>query len=55
MALQDKILQVITGEHVAAIATIADGHPAVRFMALMGFNYPSLIGATMKNSRKVLH
>lgn len=51
--LKEKILQVIGGVHVAAVATVADGKPAVRFMALMGQNDLSLIGATGRDSRKV--
>ncbi len=53
MALKDNILDVIRGEHVAAIATVRDGRPAVRFMALVGFDDLSLVGGTMKDSRKV--
>ncbi len=53
MALKDDILEVMRGEHVAAIATVADGWPAVRFMALVGLDDLSLIGATMKSSRKI--
>ncbi len=53
MALKDNILEVVRGEHVAAVATAADGMPAVRFMALTGVDDLSLIGATMKSSRKV--
>lgn len=53
MALKDNILEVIKGEHVTAVATVADGRPAVRFMALTGLDDLSLVGATMKNYRKV--
>jgi general stress protein 26 len=53
MALKDNILEVLRGEHVAAVATVADGRPAVRFMALVGLDDLSLIGGTMKSSRKV--
>ncbi len=53
MALKDNILEVIKGEHVAAVATVADGKPAVRFMVLVGLDDLNLIGATMKSSRKV--
>jgi general stress protein 26 len=53
MALKDKILEVLKGEHVAAVATVTDGKPAVRFMALVGLDDLSLIGGTMKSSRKV--
>ncbi|MGA9097472.1 MAG: pyridoxamine 5'-phosphate oxidase family protein [Methanotrichaceae archaeon] len=53
MALKDSILEVTRGEHVAAVATVADGRPAVRFMALVGLADLSIIGATMKSSKKV--
>ncbi len=53
MALKEKILQVTEGQHVAAVATVSEGKPAVRFMALMGFDDLSLIGSTSKGSRKV--
>jgi general stress protein 26 len=53
MALKEKILEVISGPHVAAIATIASGLPAVRFMVLSGSDDMTLIGGTMKASRKV--
>ena len=53
MALKDDILKVMTGMHVAAVATVADGKPAVRFMALTGFDDLTLVGGTMKGSRKV--
>jgi general stress protein 26 len=53
MALKDDILQVMGGEHVAALATARDNKPFVRFLALVGLDDLSLIGATMKDSRKV--
>lgn len=53
MALKDNILEVMRGEHVAAVATVANGRPAVRFMAVIGLDDLSIIGATMKSSRKV--
>ena len=53
MALAEKILQVIGGMHPAAIATLDQGMPAVRFMVLTGFPDMTLVGATMKASRKV--
>ena len=53
MALKDNILEVMRGEHVAAVATVTGGRPAVRFMALVGLDDLSLIGGTMKSSRKV--
>ena len=37
----------------AAVATVQEGKPAVRFMALFGLDDLTLIGATMKSSRKV--
>jgi general stress protein 26 len=53
MTLKDNILEVLRGEHVAAVATVTDGRPAVRFMALVGQDDLSLIGGTMRSSRKV--
>lgn len=53
MALKEKILEVMGGPHVAAIATIAGELPAVRFMVLIGFEDMTLVGGTMKSSRKV--
>jgi general stress protein 26 len=53
MALEDKITRVIEGLHVAAVATVADGEPAVRFMSIEGFDSLMLVGATMKGSRKI--
>jgi general stress protein 26 len=53
MALEDKILNVIRGEHVAAVATVDEGLPAVRFMAIEGFDDLMLVGSTMKGTRKV--
>ncbi|HXW99322.1 MAG TPA: pyridoxamine 5'-phosphate oxidase family protein [Methanomicrobiales archaeon] len=53
MALKDKILQVMGGMHPAAIATLDQGMPAVRFMVLNGFPDLTLVGATGKSSRKV--
>ena len=53
MATKEKILQVIGGMHPAAIATLDRGMPAVRFMVLTGFDGMTLVGATMKTSRKV--
>jgi len=53
MALKEDIFKVIGGEHVAAVATLGEGRPAVRFMALGGLEDLTLIGATMKSSRKV--
>jgi general stress protein 26 len=53
MALKDQILEVMGGPHVAAIATISGKQPAVRFMVLSGFPDMTLVGGTMKSSRKV--
>ncbi|HUK38775.1 MAG TPA: pyridoxamine 5'-phosphate oxidase family protein [Methanomicrobiales archaeon] len=53
MALKDKILQVIGGPHPAAVATIDQGRPAVRFMVLAGFPDLTLVGATGRSTRKV--
>ena len=53
MELEDKIIKVIGGVHVAAVATVAEGEPAVRFMSLEGYNGPMLVGATRKGSRKI--
>jgi general stress protein 26 len=53
MSLKESILKVMGGQVVAAIATIHEGKPAVRYMALMGQENLTLIGATNKSSRKV--
>ena len=53
MALKEKILEVIGGMHPAAIATLDQGKPSVRFMVLTGFPDMTLVGATMRTSRKV--
>ena len=53
MALKEKILAVTAGPHVAAVATIDDGKPAVRFMVLSGFDDMTFVGGTMKTTRKV--
>jgi len=53
MTLEEKILQAIGGMHPAAIATIDGGRPAVRFMVLNGFPDMTLVGGTLKASRKV--
>ncbi|MDP3563516.1 MAG: pyridoxamine 5'-phosphate oxidase family protein [Methanoregula sp.] len=53
MALKEKILDVIEGQHPAAVATVADGLPAVRFMVLAGLPDLTFVGATMKNTHKV--
>jgi len=53
MALKEKILDVIEGPHPAAVATVADGLPAVRFMVLSGFPDMTFVGGTMKGTHKV--
>jgi general stress protein 26 len=53
MALREQILEVISGPHVAAVATIDGKMPAVRFMVLSGFPDMTLVGGTMKATRKV--
>lgn len=53
MALKDQIMEVIGGPHPAAVATLDGKMPAVRFMVLAGFPDMTLVGATMKNSKKV--
>jgi Uncharacterized stress protein (general stress protein 26) len=55
MGLKEKILAVIAGPHVSAVATISAGKPAVRFMVLSGSDDMTLIAGTMKASRKVEH
>jgi general stress protein 26 len=53
MSLRDGIQKVMGGEHVAALATVQEGKPRVRFIVLVGMDDLTLIGATLKNSRKV--
>ncbi|HVP96791.1 pyridoxamine 5'-phosphate oxidase family protein [Methanoregula sp.] len=53
MPLKEQILEVISGPHVAAVATLDGKHPAVRFMVLAGMPDMTLVGATMKASKKV--
>jgi general stress protein 26 len=53
MALKEQILDVIGGPHVAAIATLDGKLPAVRFMVLAGFPDMTLVGGTLKVSKKV--
>lgn len=53
MQLGEKILDVIGGPHAAAVATMDGNQPAVRFMLLKGFPDMTLVGGTMKSSRKV--
>ena len=54
MELREKILEVISGPHTAAVATLDGKNPAVRFMLLNGFADLTLVGGTMKSSRKVV-
>jgi general stress protein 26 len=54
MELREKILDVIRGPHTAAVATLDGNRPAVRFMLLNGFPDMTLVGGTMKSSRKVV-
>jgi len=53
MALKEKILEVMGGVHVGAVATVDQGMPAVRFMTLRGQDDLTIVGATTKSSRKV--
>ncbi|WFN34455.1 pyridoxamine 5'-phosphate oxidase family protein [Methanogenium sp. S4BF] len=53
MELAEKIIGVIGGIHVGAVATIAGDRPAVRFMALSGYDDMTLVAGTMKSTRKV--
>jgi general stress protein 26 len=53
MTLKEKIMEVIGGPHVAAVATISGGLPAVRFMVLTGFEDMTFVGGTMKGTHKV--
>jgi len=53
MSLKEQIVKVIGGPHVAAVATLDGKVPAVRFMVLAGFPDMTLVGATMKSSKKV--
>ena len=54
MELREKILKVIGGPHTAAVATLDGKQPAVRFMLLTGFPDMTLVGGTLKTSRKVV-
>jgi general stress protein 26 len=53
MPLKEQIMEVISGPHVAAVATLDGKLPAVRFMVLAGLPDMILVGATMKSSKKV--
>lgn len=54
MELREKILEVIGGPHTAAVATLDGQLPSVRFMILNGYPDMTLVGGTMKSSRKVV-
>ncbi len=53
MTLKDKILEVMGSPHPAAVATLDGKMPAVRFMVLTGFPDMTLVGGTLKSSKKV--
>ena len=53
MVLKEQIMDVIGGPHPTAVATLDGKLPAVRFMVLAGFPDMTLVGATMKSSKKV--
>ncbi len=53
MSLKENILEVIGEQHPAAVATLDGKMPAVRFMVLAGFPDMTLVGGTMKSSKKV--
>ena len=54
MELREKILEVVRGQHVAALATVGDrGAPAVRFVVLTGLDDLAFVGATRVGSKKV--
>src|SRR5512137_2404515 len=53
MSLEGNIFKVIGGEVVAAVATIREGKPSVRYMSIIGLEDLTMIGTTRKASRKV--
>ena len=54
MGLKDRILDVIRGTHVAAVATVGErGAPAVRHMVLTGFDDLMLAGGARAGSDTV--
>lgn len=54
MDLKERILDVIRGSHVAAVATVGErGAPAVRHMLLTGYDDLMLAGGTRAGSKKV--
>ena len=54
MELREKILEVVGGPHVAAVATVDGKQPAVRFMVLNGFPDMTFVGGTMRDTKKVV-
>ena len=59
MKLETKILEVIRGPKLAALATVKEEGgkvlPVVRYIVAMGFETLSLMAATRKSSEKVQH
>jgi general stress protein 26 len=59
MELETKILEVIRGPKLAALATVKEEGgkvlPVVRYIVAMGFENLSLMAATRKSSEKVQH
>ncbi|MDD1751678.1 MAG: pyridoxamine 5'-phosphate oxidase family protein [Methanotrichaceae archaeon] len=57
MPLKDKILELIKGPRLAALATVAEESgqvfPAVRYMVVTGMDDLSLVAFTSKKSRKI--
>ena len=53
MTLKEDIFKVIGGQVVAAVATIREGKPSVRYMSIIGLEDLTMIGTTRKASRKV--
>ena len=53
MGLKNKILEVISGAKIAAVATAAEGMPRVRYMVTVGFEDLTLRAATRRSSNKV--
>ena len=53
MSLKEQILEVMAAPHPAAVATLDGKMPVVRFMVLTGFPDMTLVGGTMKSSKKV--
>jgi general stress protein 26 len=53
MLLKESIFKVMGGQVVAAVATIREGKPSVRYMSVIGLEDLTLIGTTRKASRKV--